>query len=75
MNDYSLFWVISVRVEGQSLRLKGPSLIVGWTEGFGASVPCLFWFDGRGKWRRNTRLDMYEIMFRFFKKDGGWQHK
>jgi hypothetical protein len=50
-------------------------MIVGWTEGFGASVPCLFWFDGRGKWRRNTRLDMYEIMFRFFKKDGGWQHK
>jgi hypothetical protein len=27
------------------------------------------------KWRRNTRLDMYEIMFRFFRKDGGWHHK
>lgn len=44
-NDYSLFRVISVRVEGQYLRLKGPSLIVGWTEGYGARVPCLFWFD------------------------------
>jgi hypothetical protein len=27
------------------------------------------------KWRRNTRLDMYEIMFSFFRKDGGWHHK